>query len=112
MVHLELPKNYAHKKINYLDIITIGCEHFKMSLDELKQKTRRREVVYPRQVLMTLMRENTDLSYKQIGDLFGNRDHTTVIHSLNTINDLRFSDPTVKDEVNYLQVRLSLVKPV
>lgn len=60
---------------------------------EMENKTRRREVVIARQIAMYLICKYTRLSLKSIGEMFGGRDHTTVIHSKNTVCDLLESDP-------------------
>ena len=70
-------------------IIRIVFEHTKVSYEEMKHKTRKREVVQARQIAMTLIKDYTKLSLKNIGMKFGGRDHSTVIHACNTIDDLR-----------------------
>lgn len=70
-------------------IIRIVFEHTKVSYEEMKHKTRKREVVQARQIAMTLIRDFTKLSLKNIGMKFGGRDHSTCIHACNTIDDLR-----------------------
>jgi chromosomal replication initiator protein len=60
---------------------------FNVTIADLKAKSRKRELVYPRQVAMYLAKEKTDLSLKSIGYHFGGRDHSTVIHAIQTISD-------------------------
>lgn len=67
-------------------------EYFTISLDLLKAKTRKREVVVARQVAMYLAKEYTNMSLKSIGYHFGNRDHSTVIHAITTVNDMMDTD--------------------
>ena len=67
-------------------------EYFDVSVELLKSKTRRREIVVARQVGMYLTKEFTNLSLKSIGYHYGGRDHTTVIHAINTVNDLIDTD--------------------
>lgn len=62
------------------------AEHFDIGVSDMKTKKRSRQVVYPRQVAMYLTRHMTDLSLPEIGELFGGRDHTTVIHANNKID--------------------------
>jgi len=70
------------------------------------EKTRRKEVVRPRQVIMFLLREDFKISFPTIGEKLGGRDHTTVIHSCEKIkNDLR-SDSILSQELS--QIRLML----
>lgn len=86
-----------------LDTVT---SHFKVELAELKGKSRKKETVFPRQVAMFLAKEFTDLSLKSIGYHFGGRDHSTVIHAIQTISDLMETDKKIQAEVNGLQRQL------
>jgi chromosomal replication initiator protein len=61
------------------------AEHFDIRISDMKVKKRSRAVAYPRQIAMYLTRSLTDLSLPEIGDYFGGRDHTTVIHAYNKI---------------------------
>lgn len=66
------------------------AETYAMKVDDFKAKTRARTVAYPRQIAMYLCREMTDMSLPKIGEIFGGRDHTTVIHAHEKIkNDLK-----------------------
>jgi len=73
-----------------------------MTVQEFKQKKRTRTVAFPRQIAMFLCRELTDLSLPQIGEKFGGRDHTTVIHAYDKINDLKKNDPFIEKSINDL----------
>ncbi len=66
--------------------------HFKIKIDDLNSKRRTRNVTVPRQLAMYLCRELTDLSLPKIGELFGGRDHTTVIHAYEKVNRERQED--------------------
>jgi chromosomal replication initiator protein len=61
------------------------AEEFGLSLHDLKTRRRTKNIVLPRQVSMYLSRELTDLSLPEIGEFFGGKDHTTVLHSYNKI---------------------------
>ncbi len=63
-------------------------EYFGVSIELMKAKTRKREIVEARQIAMYLAKNFTDLSLKAIGYNFGNRDHSTVIHAITTVNDM------------------------
>ncbi len=92
------PKN---QKLISLELIQKAvAEHYKMSVQEFKMKKRTRIVSFPRQIAMFLCREMTDLSLFQIGEKFGGRDHTTVIHAYEKINDLKKKDPLVEKSIN------------
>ncbi len=64
----------------------IVAKYYKIKLEEFNSKKRTRAIAYPRQIAMYLTRELTDLSLPKIGDEFGGRDHTTVIHACEKIN--------------------------
>lgn len=86
-------------------------EYFDVSVELLKSKTRRREIVVARQVGMYLTKEFTNLSLKSIGFHYGGRDHTTVIHAINTVNDLidtdiKFSN-TIDDLLKNVKMKAS-----
>ena len=76
-----------------------------MSIADLKAKSRKRELVYPRQVAMYLAKEKTDLSLKSIGYHFGGRDHSTVIHAVQTISELVGKNAEARDMVEKLKAR-------
>jgi len=68
------------------------CHEFGMTLPQLKSKDNSRSVAYPRQIAMYLSKEFTPASLPQIGREFGGKHHTTVLHSINKITQLRKSD--------------------
>jgi len=76
------------------------AEEFALSLHELKTKRRNKNIVMPRQVAMYLSRELTDLSLPEIGDFFGGKDHTTVLHSYNKIKGLVGTNKPLKDRID------------
>jgi len=80
----------------------ITAKHFGIRPEEFKSKKRFRDVAYPRQIAMYLARELTDLSLPKIGEEFGGRDHTTVIHAYEKISELIQKDISVKNLVNKL----------
>ena len=78
------------------------AEEFGVSLMELKTKRRNKTVVLPRQTAMYLSRELTDLSLPEIGNFFGGKDHTTVLHSCNKIKTLIAQDPVLREKIERL----------
>ena len=70
------------------DIITATAQYFKLSVDDLYGSSRSQAVATARQIAMYLCRERTSLSLPKIGQLFGNRDHTTVMYAYKKISDL------------------------
>jgi len=81
------------------------AEYFKIRVADLLSKRRNRSVARPRQVAMALARELTNHSLPEIGDAFGGRDHTTVLHACDRIRELRESEPrTGEDYLNLLRI--------
>ena len=74
-------------------------EEFGISLQDLKTKRRNKQVVFPRQIAMYLSRKLTELSLPEIGELFGGKDHTTVLHSYKKIQKDIDNNPDLKERV-------------
>jgi chromosomal replication initiator protein len=89
-------------------ILNLTAEHFRTTPEALKGKSRKQELVFVRMIAMTLMTEMTSLSLKAIGQLFGGRDHSTVIHARDTIQERRDAgEPEVLDALRLLKQKLS-----
>lgn len=99
--------NGRPKQITNELIQEVVASHFKLKLEELSAKKRTRNVAYPRQIAMYLCRELTDTSLPKIGEIFGGRDHTTVIHAHDKISRERNEDAklnnTLKDLIKRIQ---------
>ncbi|MEZ0539083.1 chromosomal replication initiator protein DnaA [Fibrella arboris] len=91
------------KEINIDTVQELVADFYNTTIADLKSKSRKREVVYPRQVAMYLAKELTELSLKSIGYHFGGRDHSTVIHAIQLVNDLLKENPDTKEEVAKLK---------
>lgn len=88
------------KTLSSKDITRIVADFYNIDEKFLYEKTRRREVVKPRQIAMYILREDLNSSYPYIGQKFGGRDHTTVIHSCEKIKeDLKNSDSLLRELV-------------
>ncbi|MFH1441186.1 MAG: chromosomal replication initiator protein DnaA [Candidatus Omnitrophota bacterium] len=88
------------KKLITVDFIQrCVSEEFGISMQELKNKRRNKNIVLPRQVAMYLSRELTDLSLPEIGNFFGGKDHTTVLHSYNKIKGEIINNEYLKNKV-------------
>ena len=83
------------------------CSYYNLEMSDLLSKKRNKQVVFPRQVAMFLCRKITDASYPQIGDQFGGRDHTTVIHSVEKIEKEVNDNPELATTVDELSQRLN-----
>lgn len=88
------------------DIQETVCDYFNVSVEDLKAKSRRKEIVVPRQIAMFIAREYTKNNLKQIGQAFGGRDHATVIHAVDSVKDLLNQDPSFKRSVEEITKRL------
>ena len=84
-------------------IMNVVAAHFNLKVDDFKSKKRSRNIAYPRQIAMYLCRELTDLSLPKIGDEFGGRDHTTVIHACEKIASELETDIELNKVVNKLK---------
>jgi len=78
------------------------AEYFKIRVNDLHAKTRTRSVARPRQIAMALAKELTNHSLPEIGNAFGGRDHTTVLHACKKVIDLRKSDAKVEEDFSNL----------
>lgn len=93
----------AHNRQITLDLIqTTVADYYKIKLHDLIGKKRTRTLARPRQVAMWLAKELTPESYPAIGEAFGSRDHTTVIHAYRTISELRQSDLSINHDLHVL----------
>lgn len=109
-IDVELAKNTLRnivlneeKEVTIDTIQEVVADHFEVTIADMKSKSRKKESVYPRQLAMFLAKEYTDLPLKSIGYHFGGRDHSTVIHSIQSINELMGSDPDVEETVQKLR---------
>jgi chromosomal replication initiator protein len=75
-------------------------KRFDIRMDDFNSKKRTRAIAYPRQIAMYLTRELTDLSLPKIGDEFGGRDHTTVIHACEKISTDLVSDHQLRNKID------------
>ena len=94
------------KIITILEIQKAVGEHYNVKLEDFKAKKRTKSVAFPRQIAMYLSRELTDSSLPKIGDEFGGRDHTTVIHAHEKISKLYQSDAQLQQQINEIKNRL------
>ncbi len=100
----------TNKQVNVsVELITkLVCEFFEVEENKLREKNRRKEVVLARQIAMYLSKQMTKLSLKTIGLHFGGRDHSTVIHSQTSIEQLILKDPKIKEAVDALKNKIEL----
>ena len=87
------------RTITFEGITKVVAEHYNIRQDELFNKKRTQNIAHPRQVAMYLCRELADLSYPKIGELFGGRDHTTVIHAYEKISKNKNTNLALQKEL-------------
>jgi chromosomal replication initiator protein len=102
----DLLPNQTGKALAAPEIIRVTAESFGFSVADVQGPSRRQPLVLCRQVAMYLCRELTDLSLPKIGENFGGRDHTTVIHSVEKVKRIIRSDRAVFDRVHTLSQQL------
>ena len=95
--------NISENKVTIDLIQTLVCKFFKISKNEMLSARRSRYLVRPRQVAIYLTKILTSKSLPEIGREFSNRDHTTIIHSVKTIEKLKENDPEMVENINKLK---------
>lgn len=96
----------ADRKVTVDEIQQRVAAHYNIKLAEMSSPRRARSVARPRQVAMYLAKQLTTLSLPQIGKRFGNRDHTTVMHAVRKIEELKISDLSIAEDVEMLKRQL------
>jgi chromosomal replication initiator protein len=107
----EVIKNFVqhiNKEITVDFIKQIVADHFSLPIEKLAAETRKRQIVIARQLSMYLAKNMTNSSLKAIGDQFGGRDHSTVIHSCRAVQDLMDTDIIFKDTVADLEKKIKM----
>jgi chromosomal replication initiator protein len=94
------------RRITVDDIQKACAAHYRIEPSEMRSKRRARAVARPRQVAMYLAKKMTPRSLPEIGRIFGGRDHSTVIHAVKTIEDLRQTNPDIDADIRTLQRQL------
>ncbi|MDO8565532.1 MAG: chromosomal replication initiator protein DnaA [bacterium] len=96
------------KTIAVKDVVKIISDFYNIKEESIYEKTRHKEVIRPRQIIMYILREDFNISYPSIGAKLGGRDHTTVIHSCEKIkNDIK-GDQSLVDEVGQIRGLLTV----
>ena len=95
--------NLSENKVTIELIQTVVCKFFKISKNEMLSSRRSRYLVRPRQTAIYLTKILTSKSLPEIGREFSNRDHTTIIHSVKTIEKLKEKNPEMVDNINKLK---------
>jgi len=108
-INLELAKEAlkdlfgAHnRQITFESIQKTVADYYKVKLSDMHSKKRTRAIARPRQVAMWLAKELTPSSLPSIGEAFGGRDHTTVLHAYRTISEMRLKNSTINHDLHVL----------
>ncbi|MGD2178616.1 MAG: DnaA/Hda family protein, partial [Anaerolineae bacterium] len=88
------------------EIIERVAHHFGLDVDQLKGRSRKRDVARPRQIAMYLIREETEASLPQIGEILDGRDHSTILYGCERVAELLEEDVSFRREVNALRQQL------
>lgn len=92
----------GNRKVTVVHIQKEVSKFYKIKSDEMKSRKREQRIAFPRQIAMYLTRELTDLSLSMIGDAFGGKDHSTVMHSCAKIMELKEKDDRFRAELDEL----------
>lgn len=93
------------KQVSIENIQRTVAEYYKIRVADLLSKRRTRSITRPRQVGMALAKELTNHSLPEIGEAFGGRDHTTVLHACKVVLELKQSDPAIRDDYqNFIKI--------
>jgi chromosomal replication initiator protein len=95
------------KQVSVDNIQRVVADYYKLKLSELLSRRRTRSIARPRQLAMALAKELTSHSFPEIGEYFGGRDHTTVLHACKKIKELKSSDSDVRDDYETLHRSLT-----
>jgi len=96
------------KTIAVKDVVRIVSDFYNIKEESIYEKTRHKEVIRPRQIIMYILREDFNISYPSIGQKIGGRDHTTVIHSCEKIKTDLKEDQSLLEEVGQIRNLLSV----
>ncbi|MEP7162216.1 MAG: chromosomal replication initiator protein DnaA [Candidatus Moraniibacteriota bacterium] len=98
----------SKKNIKQEDILRVIMDFYGISENDLVKKGRKKEVAHPRQIAMYLMRTELDTPLSSIGEFFGGRDHTTVLHAVEKIERIKETNLRIKEEIMSLRDRLQV----
>lgn len=101
----DLVKNSIKQKklLSYKEVVKIITDFYKIGEETIYEKTRKKEVIKPRQIIMYILREDFSISYPSIGEKLGGRDHTTVIHSCEKIKKDILVDSILSREIQEIR---------
>lgn len=99
--------SYGYMKNNIQKIQNIVADYYKISVDDMKSKKRTSKIAFPRQIAMYLSRVMTDESFPRIGIEFGGKDHSTIIHACEKIENEMKQDKNLEQIINKLKEKIT-----
>lgn len=96
------PSIATSKEVQFETITKMVCKITEQDPKNLQLKTRKREIVFSRQVCMSLAKLKTKHSLSTIGKYYGGKDHATVLHAIKTIKNLIDTDKTIREDIGHL----------
>ena len=102
----SLGNDTREPRLSSQQIIQAVAEYYHISLEDMCGKHRDKYIVMPRQIAMYLIRQETQASLLEIGQLFGGRDHSTVLHACEKIDRAITTDPTLRREIVAIREQL------
>jgi chromosomal replication initiator protein len=97
---------HSQRIVNIDTVLNIVAEHFHIKKEDLLSKSRKKDIAVPRQIAMYLIREELKLTFPNIGDAFGGKDHSTVMHSWNKIKKDLVSNYTLEQDITIIKNKL------
>jgi len=105
LVNSKNVSNHKSDRTNYSNILDIVSNYYNITTTEILSKNRKKKFVFPRQIAMYILKDIYDLTYKKIGQIFNNRDHSTVIYSIEQISNDVQTDKDKKNDVDKLLIK-------
>ncbi|KEI02000.1 chromosomal replication initiator protein DnaA [Clostridium botulinum] len=103
----DIISSEQNKQVTIDLIQDIVCNYYNLKIQDLKSSRRTRNIAFPRQIAMYLSRKLTDMSLPKIGEEFGGRDHTTVIHAYEKISNILKKDESLRNVINDLNKKIT-----
>ena len=102
----DLSTKSTDRVVNAKQLIEIIANFYNLKIENITGACRRRELVYPRQIAMFLLREELEMSYPSIGNEFGGRDHTTAMHAYQKIKKIAENNTRIKQDMDLIKQKL------
>lgn len=99
-------KDYSNRRIHPKEVISAVANHYSIKQAIICGTKRQKEIALARHVAMFLLKSQLSLSYSEIGKIFSNRDHTTVLHAVNKINQALQKDQNLNQEVSAIKISI------